>query len=51
MSYDPGYTPEEIERGENRAWHLGKWGCGVLILVSAIVVGVFWRAVATSTDL
>jgi hypothetical protein len=51
VSDEPGFTPDEIDRGEDRAWHLGKWGCLIAVIILAIVIAVFWRAVATSTDL
>jgi len=27
MGEEPGFTPDEIERGEDRAWHIPMWGC------------------------
>ena len=33
MDEQPGYTPEEIERGEDRAWHIPVWGCLAAIIV------------------
>ncbi len=46
MSDESGFTPEEIERGEDRAWHLPPWGClaavallGGLIYISRDSIG------------
>jgi hypothetical protein len=47
---EPSYTPEEIERGEDRAWHIPVWGFLGFLIVIAVIVFVIWRAVATSTD-
>lgn len=33
MDEQPGFTPEEIERGEDRAWHIPIWGCATTIAV------------------
>ena len=37
MTDEPGYTPEELERGEDQAWHIPIWGCllafGGLVLI------------------
>jgi hypothetical protein len=34
---EPGYTPEELERGEDQAWHIPICGCllafGGLVLI------------------
>jgi hypothetical protein len=35
----PGYTPEELERGEDQAWHIPVWGC--LAAVGALGL-IFW---------
>ncbi len=35
MSGETGFTPEEIERGEDRAWHIPLWGC----LAAAALLG------------
>jgi hypothetical protein len=39
MDEQPGYTPEERERGENQAWHIPVWGC---LAVVALIVAVAW---------
>ena len=38
MTDEPGYTPEELERGEDQAWHIPIWGCLLTIAVLAIIV-------------
>ena len=36
MDDERGYTPEEIERGEDRAWHFPKLGClATIFLIGA----------------
>ncbi|MES2043698.1 MAG: hypothetical protein V4475_07460 [Pseudomonadota bacterium] len=51
MDEEPGFTPDEIERGEDRAWHIPPWGClAVLALLVAAAI-ILWRDIATSTDL
>lgn len=37
MSDEPGYSPEEIERGEDQAWHIPLLGCLVVIIGSLAV--------------
>ncbi len=32
-----GFLPEEIERGEHQASHVPLWGCGVIILLIALI--------------
>lgn len=32
-----GYTPEETERGEDRAWHMPIWGCLLFTALVALV--------------
>jgi hypothetical protein len=51
-----GYTAEELERGEDRAWHISIWGCFVLAaLLSALAYGLYrfaiWLGVAGSFPL
>jgi hypothetical protein len=41
MDEQPGYTPEEIERGEDRSWHIPAWGCLAATLV--LMVGCYVR--------
>ena len=33
MNEEPGFTPEEIACGEDRAWHIPVWGCLTAIVV------------------
>jgi hypothetical protein len=40
-----GYTPEEIERGEHRAWHVPIWGCLVFASLAALVTYGLYRLV------
>ena len=51
MGEEPGFTPEEIERGEDQAWHIPAWGC--LTALALLVIGAvfLWYDIATSTDL
>lgn len=37
MDEQPGFTPEEIKRGEDQAWHVRGWGC--LAAIIALVFG------------
>ena len=39
MTDEPGYTPEELERGEDKAWHIPIWGC---LLAIAVLLLIFW---------
>ena len=39
MKDERGYTPEELERGEDQAWHVPIWGC---LAVLAILALIFW---------
>jgi hypothetical protein len=40
---EPGYTAEEIERGEDRAWHIPKWGClGFVVFVAVVALTIWW---------
>lgn len=42
MSDGPrGHTPEEIERGEDRAWHVPLWGCVVVVVALVTLIFVF----------
>ena len=38
MTDEPGYTPEELERGEDQAWHIPIWGCLLSIAVLAVIL-------------
>jgi hypothetical protein len=35
---EPGYTPEELERGEDQAWHIPIWGCLISVAVLAVIL-------------
>ena len=37
MTEEPGYTQDEIERGEDRAWHIPLWSCFGVIAVLALL--------------
>ena len=38
MNDGPGFTPEELARGEDQAWRMPIWGCvAVIALIAAIV--------------
>jgi hypothetical protein len=39
MDEQPGYTPEELERGEDQAWHVPIWGC---LAVVALITALAW---------
>jgi hypothetical protein len=42
---EPGCLPEEIERGEDSATHLGKWGCFAVIAgVVTVIALIVWPA-------
>ena len=43
MDEQRGYTPEEIERGEDQAWHIPIWGCLVLAVAVAAVAWLLLR--------
>jgi hypothetical protein len=45
-----GYSPEEIERGDDRAWHIPVPGCILFLLVLVTLAVIIWRAIATGTD-
>jgi hypothetical protein len=49
MGEQPGFSAEEIERGEDEAWHIPMWGCLAVLALIAIVGLVIWRAIATRT--
>lgn len=36
MGEQRGYTPEEIERGEDQAWHMPFWGCALVLAALAV---------------
>ena len=38
MDEQSGYTPEELERGEDKAWHIPIWGC-LAVLVGLVMIG------------
>ena len=38
MTDEPGYTPEELERGEDRAWHIPILGCLLSVAVLAVIL-------------
>jgi len=45
-----GYTLEEIERGEDRAWHIPIWGCLIFVaLVVLVIYGLYRFAIARGT--
>ncbi|MEA1013711.1 hypothetical protein [Sphingosinicella sp. LY1275] len=45
-----GYTIEEIERGEDRAWHIPIWGCLVFAaLVALVTYGLYHVAIGQGT--
>jgi hypothetical protein len=35
---EPGYSPEEIERGDDRPWHMWPWGCLAFTLAAIALV-------------
>ena len=37
MTEGPGYTSEEIERGEDRAWHIPFEGCLAAAMIAAVL--------------
>ena len=39
MDEQPGFTPDEIERGEDRAWHIPKRSC--LAAIALVALGLF----------
>jgi hypothetical protein len=43
MDEPPGFTSEEIKRGEDQAWHIPKWGCLAVIVLIAVAAIVIWR--------
>jgi hypothetical protein len=42
MSAEPGYSSDELERGEDQAWHIPLWGCLSFILIVTIIAVVVW---------
>jgi hypothetical protein len=46
MDEQPGYTPEEIDRGEDRAFHIPLWGCLIgAALLGLLVYGLYRFAI------
>ena len=44
---ETGYTAEELERGEDRAWHIPIWGCLVFVTLATLVAyGLYRVAIA-----
>jgi hypothetical protein len=43
MDEHPGYNPEELERGEDQAWHIPAWGCLPGIALIAAVAWLLFR--------
>ena len=39
MTDEAGYTPQELEWGEDQAWHIPIWGC---LLVMGAVALILW---------
>ena len=56
MGEQPGFTPDEIERGENQAWHIPIWGCliGLIVvlgLIYAAYLFLIWKGMAFSVGM
>ena len=46
MDEECGYSPEEIERGDDQGWHIPRWGCLVFAaLLGLIVCGLYRFAI------
>jgi hypothetical protein len=43
MKEQRGYTPEELDRGEDQAWHIPAWGCLAVLAFVAVVVWLVLR--------
>jgi hypothetical protein len=39
MDEECGYSPAEIERGDDRGWHVPRWGC---VVFAALLVLIVW---------
>jgi hypothetical protein len=56
MDEKPGFTPDEIERGDDQAWHVPIKGCLVgLIVLLALIYSAYrfliWKGIAFSAGL
>jgi hypothetical protein len=41
---EPGFTPEEIERGEDLASHISIWGCVLGLAFLVVLLWLMFRA-------
>ena len=51
MTDEPnGYLPEEIERGEDRAWHIPLWGCLATMGFMLLLLFCVWASYSPTVD-
>jgi hypothetical protein len=43
MEEDSGYLREEIERGQDRSWHMWPWGCAASAAFFALTIYGLYR--------